>query len=190
MSRTDSPSWQLDRLSLPLLGAISFLLALSGCDHSGGSCVLAAASSTPALQAGQPAPEFQVADLQGRAFDSRALRGRVVVLNFWFIACPPCRVEIPRLNRLVEQYRHQEVVFLALAADPPEPLRSFLAVHPFEYAVIPDATPIAQRFGIEGAPTHVVLDRNWRVVHVIRGAVEDVSQELAPWIDRALRTAP
>ncbi|GAB4251568.1 MAG: hypothetical protein Kow00109_27270 [Acidobacteriota bacterium] len=146
----------------------------------------ATGSATTTLQKGRPAPEFHVTDLQGRVFDSRALRGRVAVLNFWFIACPPCRVEIPGLNRLVARYRHEEVVFLAFAADASQPLQAFLAVHPFDYAVIPDATPIAERFGIDGAPTHVVLDRDWRVVHVIRGAVEDVSRELAPWIDRAL----
>ena len=138
------------------------------------------------LKQGDPAPEFDVTALDGSRFTTADLKGKAVVLNFWFIACPPCREEIPRLNQLVEHFRDQPVVFIGLAADPPPLLTVFLKKNPFRYHVVPSATSIANRFGIDGAPTHVILDTQGRVVHFVRGVVKDVGMELRPWIERAL----
>jgi len=61
----------------------------------------------------QPAqPEFVTSAMDGSKVDTRGLRGKVVVLNLWFINCPNCLAEIKMLNLLVEEYKgNPEVVF-------------------------------------------------------------------------------
>jgi peroxiredoxin len=139
-----------------------------------------------ALEKGTPAPDFEVQSLDGNQLRLADLRDKVVVLNFWFIACPPCRVEIPKLNQLVAGYGDAEVVFIAFAPDNEEELKIFLAEMPFRYQIVANATPIAERYGIRGAPTHLVIDREGRVDTVIYGAIADPERELGRLIDPLL----
>jgi peroxiredoxin len=135
------------------------------------------------LSKGAAAPEFDVRSLEGKALRLADLNGKVVVLNFWFIACPPCRVEIPKLNQLVARYGHDDVVFIAFAPDKEEELEVFLEEMPFHYQIVANATPIAEEYGIRGAPTHLVIDREGRVDTVIYGAIDDPDRELGRLID-------
>src|SRR5215213_2223246 len=85
------------------------------------------------------APAFNVTSLDGKKFELASLRGKVVVLNFWFTGCPPCLSEIPKLNRLVDEFKEKDVVFIAPTWDNVVALQTFLKDHPFKYEVIPNA---------------------------------------------------
>ena len=53
-------------------------------------------------------------------------------MNFWFINCPPCRAEIPELNKLVDSFKtNDKVVFIAVALDDKQSLETFLEQSPF-----------------------------------------------------------
>jgi len=95
-----------------IIQALSFILA--------GFCfapVLAAdlpplSHGLTSLAPGRPAPALKLVDLDGKAHDLAALKGRVVVVNFWATWCPPCRREMPSLERLRRAL--PEVVILAV----------------------------------------------------------------------------
>ncbi len=139
----------------------------------------------------QPAqPEFVTSAMDGSKVDTRALRGKVVVLNLWFINCPNCLAEIKMLNQLVDEYNGSpDVVFLAPAASPKNELLKFLAKNPFKYQVLPDSSIIIiSQFGSpdkEGNlsvpfPMHYVLDRECKIVAKAQGikGIEAVKSEL------------
>src|ERR1044071_5010721 len=89
---------------------------------------------------GKPmAPTFSLTSLEGEKFDLSALRGKVVVLNFWFTGCVPCVAEFKQLNRLVDKYKDKGVVFIAPTVDNEATLRPFLKKHRFKYHVVPNA---------------------------------------------------
>ena len=57
---------------------------------------------------------FLTKDLNGKTIDLKNLAGKILVLNYWFIGCLPCRKEIPKLNKIVDEYRSDSgVVFIA-----------------------------------------------------------------------------
>ncbi|HEX3102777.1 MAG TPA: TlpA disulfide reductase family protein [Pyrinomonadaceae bacterium] len=86
----------------------------------------------------QKQPDFAAAGMDGRTIDTTALRGKVVVINLWFINCPNCLEEMAELNKLVDQYKDDKnVVFLGLAASQKPALQQFLKTHPFKYQVVP-----------------------------------------------------
>src|SRR6185312_613814 len=58
------------------------------------------------LKIGSEAPDFTVADLNGKMYKLSDLKGKTVVLNFWFTTCAPCVTEMPELNRLIEKYKN------------------------------------------------------------------------------------
>jgi thiol-disulfide isomerase/thioredoxin len=118
-----------------------------------------------AFKTGKKISAFKARDMHGVEFDSKELKGKIVVLNFWFIKCPPCQMERPYLNELVKEYAaNDNIVFIAIALDNKASLDSFLKENPFDYHVIPDGRAIANENKVEGYPTHVILDKEGKIV--------------------------
>lgn len=141
-----------------------------------------------------------IVSITGKSFGPEELKGKVVVLNFWYTSCPPCLKEIPELNKIVEEYEGKDVVFLAFATDKKDRIEEFIAENPFKYNLIPEATMLMLRFlepdksgRMETAfPTHIVVDRTGKKTVYETGikGVEVVKRELerqfAPADDNAL----
>jgi peroxiredoxin len=66
---------------------------------------------------GAPAPHFTATTLDGRAFDSESLRGKVVVLHFWATWCPPCREEMPALQKFYDEHHSEGLEIVAISND-------------------------------------------------------------------------
>ncbi len=135
---------------------------------------------------GREARPFSVKDLGGEAYSLERLKGRIVVLNFWFVECQPCRDEIPHLNELVAEYGGNDVTFLALANNGSSRLRKFLKKVPFEYAVVPDSEPIAADYGVAAYPTHIVIGRDGRITYFASGLSPTTASDLKGEIERLL----
>ena len=57
--------------------------------------------------------DLSLTTIDGEKYDTTSLKGKVVVLNFWFVDCPPCRKEIPELNKLVKKYDKKRHCFFS-----------------------------------------------------------------------------
>lgn len=113
---------------------------------------------------GQKISLFNTTDMNGNKLNLKKLQGKIVVLNFWFINCPPCRMEIPDLNELVDSFKtNDKVIFVAVALDSKWDLKDFLKTSPFSYSIVDDGRFIAQGYGIRSYPTHVIVDTEGRV---------------------------
>ena len=114
-----------------------------------------------------PAPAFALTDINGQSYNLTALRGKVVVLNFWFIKCAPCQQEMPALKQLtVDYHANPDVVFISLAREDAAQLRRYVASKgDFGFAVLPLPQTLAQEFGITGYPTTAVIDKSGRYVY-------------------------
>lgn len=129
------------------------------------------------------APPFSGKDVNGNKVSSAEWQGKVVVMNFWFTACTPCRAEIPELNRLVVEFK--DVVFVAVGIDDIETLRAFLKKVHFSYVIVSDRRQeIAQKFAINIYPTHVVIDQKGNICFRRNGGGSRIYDELASVIRR------
>jgi len=157
---------------------VSWLLAL----------LLVFASAFSALAA-PAAPGFRVKLLDGgRAFDSREMMGKkVVVLRFQASYCKPCVRESEAFARLVERYRGREVEFLALhVQDTTADVRRFTREHRVTYAIALDPKlTIGNRYGVKGTPYTVVIDKRGEIVARLPG--ESAVARLPRVVDDALR---
>ncbi len=107
---------------------------------------------------------FEANDIEGNAVNLKSAKGKIIVLNFWFINCGPCRREIPELNVLVDSFKKNEnVLFVAVALDEKASLKRFLEKMPFNYSIINDGRFIASNYGVRLYPTHVILDTEGKV---------------------------
>jgi thiol-disulfide isomerase/thioredoxin len=108
---------------------------------------------------GTKSPGFVAKNMAGETLNLDEMKGSVVVLNFWFIGCKPCQIEIPELNELVEKYRNEDVKFIAFALDNQAQLESFLNRKAFDYQIVAAARNVAATYQVNSYPSHFLIDQ-------------------------------
>ncbi|MGJ9402943.1 TlpA family protein disulfide reductase [Arthrobacter sp. KK5.5] len=114
----------------------------------------------------------------GDAVDSAAWAGQVTVLNFWYAACAPCRVEAPHMAELSKEFADQGVEFIGVNVRDEEPTASaFERTFGIEYPSMPDrdgAILLAMTEFVppQAVPTTLVIDKRGRVAARILGVAE------------------
>ncbi len=131
-----------------------------------GALLLTAASP----KVNEPAPPFEIVTLDGTKIDSAALRGQVVVLNFWATWCGPCKKELPLLDSYYEARKKYGLKVFAITTEdslPPYRLKKlFNALH---------ITPIRRIKGyrdLGALPTNYVIGRAGRIRYAEKGAFD------------------
>ena len=133
-------------------------------------------------------PAFSATTLEGTRIDRESLQGKITVVDFWFITCPPCRAERPKLNDIVAEFGDR-VRFVGFALDPPDALRTYLLQTPFKYEIVPESEPIARVFGVKSYPSHMILDGSGNIVW-LAGSEPDRIERLRAMIFRILARSP
>jgi peroxiredoxin len=117
-------------------------------------------------QEGMPMPQFSVKTLDGKTISSTDLIGKVVVLSFWFIGCPACMEMEPKLNAFKAKFSGREnVVFLAMTADPAANVKKYLSKEKFDYVQAADAEEAMEQFVFGVYPKNIVVDRTGKIVY-------------------------
>ena len=118
---------------------------------------------------GKAAFTFSVKDMAGNSYSLEKLKGKVIVINFWFVECKPCVMEMPELNELVEKYKGKDVVFLGFANNDKSKIENFLKTKTYKYNIIPDSRNVASIYGVNSFPTHLVIDKNSVISYYVSG---------------------
>ncbi len=177
-----------------LAAALSGLLALTGCVGASATAdapvspqlesLATAADGLIAVQDRRAAPALSGTTLDGDPLDVTALRGEVVVLNFWASWCAPCRAEAPVLNEVATRTADQGVRFVGInVKDELESARAFERKQEVGYPSLydqPGRLLLQFRRAIpQTPPTTLVLDRQGRIAGFFAGAVR-LSDLLGP----------
>lgn len=121
---------------------------------------------------------FSGATDQGGMFDSTEYQGRIVVVNFWYASCPPCRIEAPWLEELAQQFADDEVSFIGVnIRDDAGTALAFARTFEISYPSILDTdatvmTAFAGQASPAAVPTTIVLDREGRAASRIVGLID------------------
>ncbi len=123
------------------------------------------------------APDFTLRSLDGERFTLSSLQGKVVLLNFWATWCPPCRREIPDLNRIYDTYKDRGVVILGVSWDElsNEQIKTFVknykVAYPILYGTQSELSQVGKAYAWEGyLPTTYLIDRKGHLRDVYVGA--------------------
>ncbi|MFK7774710.1 MAG: redoxin domain-containing protein [Saprospiraceae bacterium] len=139
-----------------------------------------------AFENGAVLTTFDLENMDGQKVSLESLKGKVVLINFWFINCPPCRMEIPDLNELKAEYAGKNVEFLAITFDSKKQVSEFLQKIPFDFQILPHAHKVIETYGIQGFPTSVVINKEGKVVDSKMGGSMNIKEELKAFIEEAL----
>lgn len=153
-----------------------------------GSAVSAKEPAVRAWPAGQATPTLQLDDLDGRQWKLGALRGKVVLLNFWATWCEPCVEELPFVNELATAEPERLAVVGVNYKESAAQIRRFPATGKIGYPILLDRSGEGFKKWANGMlPTTVLIDRKgkarWRFV----GALDASSKEFRQALERLLK---
>ena len=139
-------------------------------------------------------PSFRLFSIKDELLDSAGLKGKILMINFWFTACAPCVAELPGLNRLVREYADKNVIFIGFTfEDKHKIVNDFLPEHPFDFKIVPDAGGMEKPFGVDDYPTTFIIDASGKVRRAWSGgkvgpeAQEEVYLKAKQVIDELLK---
>lgn len=124
-------------------------------------------------KAGDTPVDFEVELLSGELVKISDLKGKVVLLNFWFISCPPCVAEMPAFEKLKGEYGDDLVILAVNSRDKKEKVTEFIEENGYTFNVGLDPAGVI-KWPVGHAPYTLVIDREGVIGYVGMGAKEDV----------------
>ena len=117
------------------------------------------------------APDNILLSLDGKKHTLADYRGKPVIVNFWATWCPPCREELPSMNRAWEKIKNEGIAMIAInLAETDDTVTPFLDKHPIDFTVLLDSQgQAAQDWGVQGLPTTFVVSPEGKVVYQVVG---------------------
>jgi len=117
------------------------------------------------------APDFTLKDLDGNQVNLRDFRGKVVFLNFWATWCPPCRLEMPTMERLHVELNDQGLVILAVNyREGPEEIQAFLKQHDLTFtALVDEKAEVFELYKAWSLPTTYLINKKGEIVGRVIG---------------------
>lgn len=135
------------------------------------------------LTMGSVFPDFNEKDLAGQPLSVGALRGKVVLIDFWATWCPPCRAELPNVINAYQQHHNQGFEVIGVSLDESrEKLKDFIAAQKMTWPQYFDGqgwgNKLASKYGIQSIPATILLDGEGKIIgRNLRG--EELEQAVA-----------
>ena len=144
------------------------------------NAVAISAAETDKLQTLPPlnkpfaAPDFALKGEDGKTYRFSDYRGKVVVLNFWATWCPPCRYEMPSMERAHQKVKGEEIVILAVNVGEDEnTVFAFTGQYPVSFPLPLDLDgSVIAKYPVIGLPTTFIIDPRGQVTHRAIGGRE------------------
>ncbi|MCU0307512.1 MAG: TlpA family protein disulfide reductase [Thermoleophilia bacterium] len=166
----------MPRRLIALAAASVAALALAGCGSAGLGDE--ARLDVAPVEDRTPAPAFRLRALDGGApVTLAAYRGTPVVVNYWASWCAPCREEMPALAAFARANPGVKVLGIAINDEPADSRRFVKKVRADYDHAIDQPGDVAQRYGVAGLPTTVVVDAEGRIATTWPGPIERADLE-------------
>jgi thiol-disulfide isomerase/thioredoxin/outer membrane lipoprotein-sorting protein len=125
--------------------------------------------------AGQKAFDFTLKDLKGEAHALKALRGKVVLLDFWATWCGPCRLTMPQVAKIHEEFKGRGVEVMSInVGETALKAGDYIKKNGYQFTTLLDHDrEVADQYKVNGIPTLVVIDRAGTVTDYMVGARDD-----------------
>jgi peroxiredoxin len=127
----------------------------------------------PVPRQGFLAPDFSLRTSSGETITLSDLRGRPVLINLWASWCPPCRAEMPAMQRLYEEYKDQGFLVLAINAtnqDNASAAEAFVREHQLTFPILFDVDGnVSRQYQLRSLPTTFFVDPDGVIQEVVIG---------------------
>ena len=138
------------------------------------------------------APEFKLATLEGQEVALSALKGKVVLLDFWATWCAPCREAIPHLIDLHKTFGQNglEVIGMSVDKGEGETVRRFVKSMDIPYPIIITPDEVQREYGVVSLPTTILIDREGKIRQKFLGFTSEISKQLTGMVEELTAEKP
>ena len=128
---------------------------------------------------GEKAIDFTLTDLDGKTVSLSDYRGKNVYLNFFATWCPPCRAEMPDIEKMYQKYKDKDFVVLAVdLGEDSDTVKSFIKENGYSFRVLLDSDQsVGQQYATTAIPVSVFIDKNGNVLAKRVGALREAEME-------------
>jgi peroxiredoxin len=125
------------------------------------------------------APDFTITDVRSKKISLSQYRGKVVLLDFWGVACGGCKVEIPWYVEFDRRYRNKglSLIGIDMYGESPEVVKPFMAKWHMDYPVAIGSDALGEKFHVEAMPLTLLIDRSGRIAMSHAGVVDKAQFE-------------
>ena len=166
------------------------VLAVAGCKREEKTATPKKVEQTATgIEPGFRLPDYEATNLDGSKFELASRKDKVVLVNLWATWCGPCRIEIPELQRIHNQYagRGFEVLGVSVDEGDVESVRQFVTDEKMTYPIVLDPQgKMANLLQTSMLPTSIMLDRQGKIDWKHIGLIEPNDAELKAAIEKAL----
>lgn len=143
---------------------------------------LSASASKKYPQQGEKATNFSLVGLDGQTHELSDYKGKVVLMNFWGTFCPPCKEEMPDLQKQYDKWKSQGVVFLEVNVDKNKvTVQGFMEQYKLNMPVLLDANEVVRKlYGVMDYPTTFFIGTDGKI------AVKKIGQMDEKFIDETI----
>ncbi len=140
------------------------------------------------LKIGMTAPNFELKDINGKAWKLDNLRGKIVILNFWASWCSECKIEKKSIQTyLNKNSKPDDLEFITiLYKDNPVAVSETIKKEGYTFPVLIDNGEVSKNYGIKGVPETFLIDKNGILRHKIIGPVEWDNPHIIPHLKQVL----
>lgn len=129
----------------------------------------------PRIAEGLPAPAFSFPGLDGKTVDLQTYKGKVVFLNIWATWCPPCREEMPSMERLYRELKGEDFEILAISVDATGAavVAPFMKKYHLSFPALLDPKGTTQDlYGTTGVPESFIINREGIIEKIVIGPMD------------------
>lgn len=136
-----------------------------------------------------PAPDFATTDAEGRKVTLESYAGKVVILNFWATWCPPCRLEMPSMEKLYQDFEDDGLEIVAVNfMESPKVVAEFVREEGLTYPILMDRQGrIAESYGVRRLPETVIIGRNGNLLGKTTGYKDWYKQDVRALVAALLK---
>ena len=116
--------------------------------------------------------DFTLDALSGEKITLSSLKGYVILISFWAPWCPPCRQEMPSMQKLYEEIGNDKFEILAIAVKQNRaPVEKFIKENKYSFPVLLDEDgSVARKYRVSAIPTNIIIDKSGAIVFREGGA--------------------
>lgn len=128
--------------------------------------------AAPAMDAAGQMPAFTMLNAEGQPVELKSFAGKKVVVNLWATWCPPCRAEMPSIEKLRASVDNEKTAFVMLSLDDDfEKAKKYVKTNNLDLPVYyPQSSNLPELFNVRGIPATFIFDEEGKLIKSTEGA--------------------
>lgn len=157
---------------------IPFLFVTISCNNAESTATVSVQEESKSANAVEALPNFRIANAKNQVLDMAQFKGKKVFVNLWATWCPPCRAEMPSIEKLAGKIDQSKVEFVLLSLDDNFDIaKKYVLEKNLVLPIYYPASTLPQLFNVQGIPATFIFNEKGELLHRQDGAANYDSQE-------------